>query len=219
LVKRLLAIPANLSFSQAGEDRILAYYLPELNQFYVDVGTNQPMRLSSSLIFCLKGWRGVAIDANNVLVNRSKQISRQDKCVVAAVSDSEQDVIFHRSDLHVLSTMHEETYQRLQARLEFRLEDHVAVRTRTLTSILQTVLADGNARVDLLSIDVEGHEFQVLAGLDFARYRPRVFAVELHDLKTTLSNPFFCLLQDIGYRLVGYITMNAYFADSAERLN
>jgi hypothetical protein len=66
-----------------------------------------------------------------------------------------------------------------------------------------------------MTIDVEGHEFQVLSGLDFSLYRPRLITVEIHDLKTISSNRIYLLLAEKGYSLVGYVTMNAYFLDDS----
>ena len=212
--RKVLALPATLSFSQTGEDRVLSFYLPEQSGFYVDVGANDPLRLSSSFIFYMKGWRGIAIDANEVLVNRFRRTRKQDICVVAAVSDSERDVIFHRSDSHAVSTIDNATYQAWQRRWKFRPENQVELRTRTLTSILQMALPDQAIKIDFLSIDVEGHEFQVLSGLDFSLYRPRMIAVEIHDLESIFSSRIYHLLSQKRYSLVGYVTMNAYFADS-----
>ena len=50
---------------------------------------------------------------------------------------------------------------------------------RTLSSILDEVHAP---EVDLLSLDVEGYEAQVLAGLDLERHAPRFVLVEMRDL-------------------------------------
>ena len=51
---------------------------------------------------------------------------------------------------------------------------------RTLSSILDEVHAP---EVDLLSLDVEGYEAQVLAGLDLERHAPRFVLVEMRDIE------------------------------------
>ena len=214
-VKRALAIPANLSFSQTGEDRILSFFLHERTGFYVDVGCNDPLRYSSSFLFYLKGWRGIAIDANDVIVDRFRRTRKRDLCVAAAVSNSERDVTFHRSESDAVSTIDEDVLEEWQDKWKFRPEDQVAARTKTLTSILQEALPDQTIDIDFMTIDVEGHEFQVLSGLDFSRYRPRLITVEIHDLKTIFLNRIYLLLTGKGYSLVGYVTMNAYFLDDS----
>jgi hypothetical protein len=49
------------------------------------------------------------------------------------------------------------------------------VRTRTLDEILTEA---GTKRVDFVSIDVEGHELEVLDGFDLSRWRPRLVLIE-----------------------------------------
>ena len=49
---------------------------------------------------------------------------------------------------------------------------------RTLDSILEE--AGAHPGFDFLSIDVEGHEIEVLRGFDIARWRPRLILLEDH---------------------------------------
>jgi len=214
-VKRLLAIPATLSFSQTGEDQILAFYFHKRNGFYVDVGCNDPLSLSNSLFFYLRGWRGIAIDANEMIIHRFQRTRKKDVCVAAAVSDSEREVIFHRSESNAVSTIDEEILEDWKGKWKFRPEDQVAVRTVTLTTILEKALPDPTVEIDFVSIDVEGHEFQVLSSLDFGRYRPKLIMVEVHDLKTIFTNRITLFLIEKGYSLAGFVTMNAYFIDDS----
>jgi len=52
------------------------------------------------------------------------------------------------------------------------------VPARPLTSILDECQV---SRIDLLSLDVEGYEAEVLAGLDLNRYQPRYMLIEVRD--------------------------------------
>src|SRR5262249_4302535 len=53
----------------------------------------------------------------------------------------------------------------------------IKVKLRRLESILRTH-APQIRDIDILSVDVEGWELEVLAGLDFSKYRPRVLVIE-----------------------------------------
>ena len=55
-------------------------------------------------------------------------------------------------------------------------EHEFAVPARTLSSILDETRAP---EIDLLSLDVEGYEADVLAGLDLDRHAPRWIVVEV----------------------------------------
>ena len=52
----------------------------------------------------------------------------------------------------------------------------IRVPARTLSSVIDEV---GAPPVDLLSLDVEGYESEVLAGLDFDRHAPRYILAEV----------------------------------------
>jgi hypothetical protein len=54
---------------------------------------------------------------------------------------------------------------------------HERIPTRTLTSILDEVQPP---EIDFLSLDVEGYEINVLKGIDFEKYKPKVIVVECH---------------------------------------
>ncbi len=87
------------------------------------------------------------------------------------------------------------------------------VQTRTLTNILDE--AQCPLHFDLLSIDVEGHDFEVLRSLDFSRYRPRVVVIEMHDfaIPAASSNPLCEFMDDQGYDIAGHLATNSYFRD------
>jgi len=42
--------------------------------------------------------------------------------------------------------------------------------------------------IDILSIDVEGHDYEVLLGLDFSLYKPQIICVEIHDFDIQKQN-------------------------------
>lgn len=55
----------------------------------------------------------------------------------------------------------------------------VEVPARTLSDILDEA---GVTRIDLMVLDVEGHELDALSGLDFGRHTPKYLLVEALDL-------------------------------------
>lgn len=59
---------------------------------------------------------------------------------------------------------------------DHRLEE---VPARTLSSVIDEA---GCPPIDLLSLDVEGHEVSALGGLDFDRHAPAWILVEMHDM-------------------------------------
>jgi Methyltransferase FkbM domain len=81
----------------------------------------------------------------------------------------------------------------------------IEVPVRTLDGILEE--ASAPAGFDFLSIDVEGHELDVLRGFDLARWRPRLILLEDHVADLSKHR----YLQARGYRIVRRYENNGWY--------
>src|SRR5438093_7481217 len=81
----------------------------------------------------------------------------------------------------------------------------IDVPVRTLDDILFEARAP--LGFDFLSIDVEGHELEVLSGFDLARWRPRLILIEDHV--GNLGKHKF--LKNSGYRLIRRCENNGWY--------
>ena len=92
-----------------------------------------------------------------------------------------------------------------------RPERVINVPIRTLDSIL--VEAGSPTSFDFLSIDVEGHEIEVLRGFDIGRWRPRLILLEDHVANLSRHR----YLTAAGYRIVRRYENNGWYVprDSA----
>jgi hypothetical protein len=84
----------------------------------------------------------------------------------------------------------------------------IAVQTKTLDTILSE--AQAPAPIDLLSIDVEGHELEVLSGFNFQRWQPLLILIEDH-VGTLQTHRF---LEARGYRLIRRLGNNGWYVSS-----
>ncbi len=75
----------------------------------------------------------------------------------------------------------------------------MTVKVRTLTSLLEE--HDSPADFSLLLVDAEGVDYEVLAGLDFDRYRPRVIVTEEDPGDAEQHAAKYELLRERGYVL------------------
>lgn len=212
-VRKIFRIPAGFTFSQGAEDIISPYLLKTERGTYVDVGCNEPVRFSNTFSFYLQGWRGVNIDANEELIDLCRKIRKKDISICAAVSDSEKEVVFHKSKESAVSTIDENRLKEWAKLWEFKDEDKKVVTTQTLTKILKEHLGDSRT-VDLLSIDVEGHDFNVLKGLNLNIYRPKVIIIECHSIAGIENTEIYRYLADNNYVLKGFAVLNAYYVDN-----
>ena len=198
------------SYGQTGEDRIIEAYFPNLGTgFYVDVGCNEPVRNSNTFKLYRRGWRGINIDANAALIASFAPQRPRDCNVRAIVSDVEQDMTLDIYADSLFSTVSAERRQELEGdRAVVRRE---TTRSRRLTQILDEQHAP--AVFEVLSVDVEGHDLQVLKSLDLQRYQPTLIVVEMHgfDLAAPVGEPVYDYLVANGYKLASYAVMNGYF--------
>jgi FkbM family methyltransferase len=81
----------------------------------------------------------------------------------------------------------------------------IEVPIRTLDSILAE--AGAPEHFDFLSIDVEGHEIEVLRGFDIARWQPQLILLEDHVADLAKHN----YLKAAGYRLIRRYENNGWY--------
>ncbi|MBK7708118.1 MAG: FkbM family methyltransferase [Acidobacteria bacterium] len=220
LVRRIFRLPITFSFAQGAEDIIGPYiaryhFSMEGPGTYVDVGCNAPIKYSNTFELYLQGWRGINIDANRDLIEECRRVRKQDTSICAAISDSEREVVFHKAKSDLVSTIDVERLVEWKKHFEFSDLDQETIITKTLSSILDANLDPGRG-IDLLTIDVEGHDFQVLSGLDLDRYRPKLIVVEMHEFRGIENSKIYQYLLSNEYSLKFFAVLNAYFVD--ERL-
>ena len=200
-------------FSQTGEDIILSTLINKEDGVYIDVGCNEPIKKSNTFLFYLKRWKGITIDANEDLIKKHKKIRKRDKAILAAVSNTVKEVTFYKSEQNSVSTISENFYNENKSKWDY--SETQILHTKTLTSILNENLEKGTV-IDLLTIDVEGIDLEVLEGINFKLYRPKMIVVEAHGFSfdNIEQNSIYQLLVANNYTLHGFAIMNAYFKDA-----
>jgi len=168
---------ATPSFAQSGEDIVIDNLLGHKGSgFYVDVGCNHPIAMSNTYRFYLRGWRGIAIDANVEFKKLFARMRPRDIFVGACVSDSRSDVDFKIYKSRALSGITNTKFYDNPD--HYGLERVERLETKALSDILQ--IHSAPEKFELLSIDVEGHDFEVLRSIDLNRYQPEVILVEVN---------------------------------------
>ncbi len=181
------------------------FFGPLQTGFFVEVGANQPQQGSQSWQFEQIGWRGVLVEPQPDLAERLRQSRRAH--VVAAACSSPANAGTTMT-LHVLGP--HSSLNRELAVTGVVAQSTIEVPVRTLDEILEQ--ADAPAPIDFVSIDVEGHEVEVLSGFDLVRWRPRLVLVEDHvtNLATHRS------LSRAGYRLIRRTGPNGWYVPREE---
>ncbi|GGF14258.1 FkbM family methyltransferase [Subtercola lobariae] len=167
----------NISYAQNGEDIVLWRALHSIdNGIYLDVGANDPTVMSVTRKFYDAGWHGIAIEPNPEYAQQFRAERPRDIVIEAVASDLDApSVEFHLIEGSGLSTLIDDISSE-HAEAGWTVRD-ITVPVISLTKAIEDA---GLAERDLhfLSIDTEGAEAQVLASLDFTRYRPWILIVE-----------------------------------------
>lgn len=210
--EKLVAPSSVISYAQAGEDLVLDFLTGHRpGGFYVDVGCNHPVRTSNSYRFYRKGWQGIAVDANRRFAKDFAWTRPRDRFVHACVSDQPGEVEFHLFKESALSSISGKPLYHSPD--QYKLERVECLPTRTLSSILEE--CDAPARFEFLSIDVEGHDEEVLRSADLRVHSPTVIIIELNatdlDIGAIGRSSVARHLAGFGYAPVAVHWSNVFF--------
>lgn len=173
--------------------------------FFVEVGANQPHEGSQSWQFEQAGWNGVLVEPQPDLAERLRQMRRAQ---VVAAACSSPDNAGTAMTLH-LSGPHSSLRPELAVTGKLA-HDAIDVPVRTLDDILEHARAP--SPIDFVSIDVEGHEVEVLSGFDLGRWRPRLVLIEDHVASLATHRR----LTGAGYRLIRRTGLNGWYVPRAQ---
>lgn len=216
LTMKLLNKNTKISYSQFAEDIILLNLFADKNNgTFVDVGCNRPIDGNNTFNLYIRGWNGLNIDGNQNLINEYKYTRPMDTSICALVSNKEVEVPFYISKTDKVSTINKEVLEKFKKQWEYSENDIIYKKTKTLTQILDENNYT-NRTIDLLSIDIEGHDYEALLGLDFNKYRPRVICIEIHDFaySNLQKNEIVKYLSDNNYKLNNFAILNGFFVDN-----
>ena len=201
-------------YSQNGEDFLLwEFFRRKKSGFYMEIGAFDGIHLSNSYIFEKTGWKGICIEAHPDYYQKCKKNRPGSMCIHAACVGDEtiDEVAFHSEEMGLLSgiKMRDDIKQRYEGRnLKFKGFNLVNVPASTLDGILETFAPP--PEIDFVSIDVEGHEMEVLKGFDIDKYKPRVLVVEANTEPDELELDNY-LVKKIGYFKARRLFENVFY--------
>jgi FkbM family methyltransferase len=215
LLPYLFARYKKLSFAQEGEDVLLcelAGYNSNNLGFYVDVGAHHPCRFSNTAVYYLKGWRGINIDAEPNSMKLFRRHRPNDINLEIAISSSETERLFYRYNEPALNGIDCDRRSEF-ANTRFRLKEKIRLTTRTLCSILLEYCPK-LPKPNFLSVDVEGHDLEVLRSNDWGLFPFEWVLTECgnRDVLSTLGSETYHYLKGVGYELRAKTGRTAIFS-------
>ena len=160
-------------FSQSGEDEFLNnnYFLNKKDGIYIELGALDGVLYSNTKFFEDNlNWKGILIEPHpykflNLLVNRPNNYLFNN-----LVSCSSEDVVFrffvdnYSGVSGVEQTLPKEHFNNFFNSIN-EPQDRIIIKPKSLTEIVKET---DIKHINLLSLDVEGHEYEVLLSWDFS---------------------------------------------------
>lgn len=169
------------SYSQFSEDLALEQLFGSIGKI-IDVGANDGISCSNSLRFLLGGAEGLLFEPTPEIFRTLSLLHARNRkvvCVGEGVSDVSTELEFLVDGLLSFPLATEDKAHTLSNSRFFSKEKrYVRIRVQPLQHWINEM--PQFADVDCVSIDVEGHELNVLRGIDFSRFRTRCFIIETH---------------------------------------
>jgi FkbM family methyltransferase len=180
IAQRFFGKNYQMSYSQCGEDLIIRYIFRSLGiskPTYIDIGTNDPIKINNTYLFYKNGSRGILIEPNQALCPLIKKKRSKDIClnIGVAIKNSETTGDLYIMSSHTLSTFSKEEAEKYVQFGSQKIKEIAKVKLVPLNAIIKKY---GNGTPNLISLDTEGLDLQILQSLNWDKYRPEVVCVE-----------------------------------------
>lgn len=187
---------------------------------YIDVGSHHPLINNNTYILYKRGWKGINVDLDFNSIDMFNYFRPKDHNIQIALSNkiSFTDLYF----FHNRSAKNTITKSRGKGAKSIK-----RVKTDTLNNIIKNSKIN-TKKIDFLSIDVEGNELNVLRGLNFKKYRPKIISIEFikpnvkefyqHDIKNIFKSDIYKFMISKKYKLVNWIHDDLIFISKTSKM-
>lgn len=199
------------TYSQHGEDLFIlnAFHLMGIDKpSYLDLGAHHPTEISNTALLYQRGSRGVNVEANPRLIASFDYHRPEDRNVNCAVGATEGRANFYMYDeLSGRNTLCEEEHKIVSEKYpSLQITKTIEVPVFTANQIVYK-FCDG-VFPDLLSVDIEGLDFDVLNSCNFSESKPKIICVEVRQ---DTKRDFHGLMSKEGYFCVCRFIENLIF--------
>ncbi len=185
-----------LTSSQYAQDIFAAIFSVRKNGFFVEIGGYDPFKHSNSFwLESRRGWGGVCVEPDPL---KAKKIeNNRDATVINKAISTERrplDFVVAGALSAIVETLPVEHFERIKR--EIPDWEIISVECVPFTEIDNVV---PNGKIDFLTVDVEGHEVEVLKSIDFERVNISTMTIEYgvsnsDEIRLIMERAGFCLL-------------------------
>ena len=204
------------SYSQCKEDIIIDKLLGNKKAgFYIDVGAYDPHRFNNTKRFYKRGWRGINIEPNPInhkrfLINRKGDINLN-----VAIGQKNMRAMFYSFIPDTSSTTSKNEAEK-NKKLGYKLINSKSIKINRLDTVIQKYA--GDKHIDFISIDVEGHNLEVLKSNNWNKFRPTVICIETaEDLGVNKAKE--SEKRGVGRKIDKYLISKGYVKKYTNKIN
>ncbi len=187
---------------------------------YIDVGSHHPLINNNTYTLYKNGWKGINIDLDFNSIDMFNYFRPRDHNIQIALSNKIgiTDLYF----FHNRAAKNTITKSRGKGAKSIK-----KIKTDTLNNVIENSKINIK-KIDFLSIDVEGNELNVLKGLNFKKYRPKIISIEFikpnikefyqHDISNILKSDIYKFVINKNYKLVNWLHDDLIFISKASKI-
>jgi len=205
----------NKSYAINDLDIKLRKFLSNKNGFFIEAGANDGISQSNTLFFeKYRGWEGLLIEPIPFLAEKCKK--NRPGCIIENCALVSEDYSKPTIEMHYCNLMSivkgfrvdEKEYIDIGKKYLRGGEDDFIISVPAFT-LNELMSKHKISHVDLLSLDVEGYEFEALKGIDFSMYRIDYLLIEVfHKDRENINN-----LLSNNYQPISTLSQNEMFSD------
>lgn len=196
---------AAVTYAQYREDLILLALFHDVKKgTYIDVGANYPTVDSVTKLFYERGWTGINVEPIKSLHKELQRERPKDINLQCGIGAQTGVGTFREYPAASGHSTFDEKQKAAQSKTLKYTEYEVPVTT------LKQVFGEHKPKhVHFLKIDVEGYEYEVVAGNDWKKYRPEVVCIEANHVARDWRKT----LEANNYRLFIADGLNEYYVE------
>ena len=197
---------------------------------FIDLGCNHPIKFNNTYLLYKRGWRGINIDLDKESIDEFNKIRDKDYNIQSLISTNigEEKEIYYYHSRSAINTLSKELLEHRNTK-----KDSIKILKET-TNTLENIIEKSpfkNKKINLLSIDIENHEYEALKNFNFAKFRIDVIVIEIHDLRQkkleiynqsldfVVNSKIYKLLTNNSYKLVNWVNSDFVFVLEDFNLN
>ena len=208
------------SYSISNVDLIIDRIFKNVSKgIYIDVGCNHPIKFNNTYLLHKRGWRGINIDVDSTSINLFNKMRKNDHNVNCVVSDKEESKeLYFYHDRSAINTLSKELVDSRKT----KPKEIIKKQSTTLNKIIEESPFN-ESKINLLSIDIENHEYEALKNFNFLKYKIDVIVTECIDLTQKklemynqslnfiMGSKIYKLLVNNNYKLINWVQSDLIF--------